>query len=347
LKILKFSYERLKDEKLQQCLLHCALYPEDFKIGKQELIEHLIDEGIIERRNSRQAEFDRGYSMLKKLENACLLEGGIDKYDGEKFVKMHDLVRDMVLRVASPQFKVEGHLGLEDFSDEGKWGEDLVKASLMYNNISRIPPNASPMCPKLSTLLLQGNTSLKDVPDSLFEHLHGLNVLDLSNTIIESLPNSVSNLENLTTLRLGGCTCLKHVPLLAKLTKLRKLDLLRTGIMEVPDGLEMLVNLRYLDLNAENLKIMPLRFYLNYLVSSTSQFSPKLKQLKEEVASLKNLETFGGLFSDMYEYSTYIRSLEKGRLATYEIQVGKPVSIGRPTIPKLGQKGSFRKLQYK
>uniref|UniRef100_A0A2N9FGF1 Disease resistance protein winged helix domain-containing protein n=1 Tax=Fagus sylvatica TaxID=28930 RepID=A0A2N9FGF1_FAGSY len=100
------------------------------KIGKQELIEHLIDEGIIERRNSRQAEFDRGYSMLKKLENACLLEVGIYEYSSEKFVKMHDLVRDMVLWVASPQFKVEGHLGLEDFSDEGKWREDLVKASL-------------------------------------------------------------------------------------------------------------------------------------------------------------------------------------------------------------------------
>uniref|UniRef100_A0A2N9EG87 Disease resistance protein At4g27190-like leucine-rich repeats domain-containing protein n=1 Tax=Fagus sylvatica TaxID=28930 RepID=A0A2N9EG87_FAGSY len=116
----------------------------------------------------------------------------------------------------------EGHLGLEDFSDEGKWREDLVKASLMYNNISRIPPNASPMCPKLSTLLLQGNKSLKDVPDSLFEHLHGLNVLDLSNTSIESLPNSVSNLENLTTLRLGGCWKLKHVPSLAKAYKIKE-----------------------------------------------------------------------------------------------------------------------------
>ena len=108
-KILEFSYECLKDVELQQCLLHCALYPEDFKIEKRELIEHLIDEGIIERRNSRQAEFDRGYLMLNKLENACLLEGGVDKYDEEKFVKMHDLVRDMVLQVVSPQFKVEGH----------------------------------------------------------------------------------------------------------------------------------------------------------------------------------------------------------------------------------------------
>uniref|UniRef100_A0A2N9I980 Uncharacterized protein n=1 Tax=Fagus sylvatica TaxID=28930 RepID=A0A2N9I980_FAGSY len=289
-KILEFSYERLKVGELQQCLLHCALYPEDFEIKKQELIEHLIDEGIIERRNSRQAEFDRGYSMLNKLENACLFEGVTEEYSSKKFVKMHDLVRDMVLRVASPQFKVEGHLGLEDFSDEGKWGEDLVKASLMYNNISRIPPNASPMCPKLSTLLLQGNQSLKNVPDSLFEHLHGLNVLDLSNTGIESLPNSVSNLENLTTLRLGECRYLNHVPLLAKLTKLRKLDLGRTGITEVPDGLDMLVNLKYLDLNAGKLEIMPLEILPKL---SCLQYLKVFSEVEgEEVASLKNLETF-------------------------------------------------------
>jgi disease resistance protein RPS2 len=206
----------------------------------------------------------------------------------------------------------------------------------MYNNISRIPPNASPMCPKLSTLLLQGNWSLKDVPDSLFEHFHGLNVLDLSNTCIESLPTSIFNLENLTTLRLGECMNLKHVPSLAKLTKLRKLDLGETRIIEVPHGLEMLVNLRYLDLNAEELKITP------------PEILPKLSHLQylivfsevkgEEVASLKNLETFGGLFSDMYEFSTYIRSLEKGQLATYEIQVGKSLSIDDLLGPIWGKK---------
>uniref|UniRef100_A0A2N9ESY7 AAA+ ATPase domain-containing protein n=1 Tax=Fagus sylvatica TaxID=28930 RepID=A0A2N9ESY7_FAGSY len=329
-KILEFSYERLKDEKLQQCLLHCALYPEDFKIKKQRLIECLIDEGIIERRNSRKAEFDRGYSMLIELENACLLEGGIDEDVKEMCVKMHDLVRDMVSQVASPQFKVEGHLGLEDFLDEGKWGEDLVKASLMYNNISRIPPNASPMCPKLSTLLLQGNKSLKDVPDSLFEHLHGLNVLDLSNTGIKSLPNAVSNLENLTTLRLRKCFGLKHVPSLAKLTKLRKLDLCGTRIMEVIDGLEMLVNLRYLDLDRTNLKIMPPKILPKL---SRLQYLVVFVEVKgEEVASLKNLETFGGLFFNMYEFSTYIKSLEKGRPATYDIHMSKPIITGKKEV---------------
>ena len=95
------------------------------------------------------------------------------------------------------------------------------------------------MCPNLSTLLLQGNGSLNNVPNSLSEHLHGLKVLDLSYTGIKSLPKSVFSLENLTALRLAGCEKLKHVSSLAKLTTLRKLDLGGTGITEVPDGLEI------------------------------------------------------------------------------------------------------------
>ena len=322
--VLKFSYERLKEEKLKQCLLHCALYPEDHKIYKEHLIEHLIDEGIIERMKSRQAEFDRGYSMLSELENACLLEGVIEKYYEEgKWVKMHDLVRDMVLQVASPEFMVEGHLGLEDFSDEGKWKENLVKASLMYNKISRIPSNVSPMCPNLSTLLLQGNESLNNVPDSLFEHLHGLKVLDLSYTGIMSLPNSVYSLENLNILSLRWCRKLKHVSSLAKLTTLRKLDLGGTDISEVPDGLEMLVNLTYLNLEAWNIKIMPLGIlpklsHLQYL-----RFSSQVTVKGEEMERLKKLENVWVRFDDLYEFCTFIRSFEKRQLASYQIQVGQ------------------------
>ena len=325
--VLKFSYVRLKEEKLKQCLLHCALYPEDFIIDKEELIDHLIDEGIFERRKSRQLEFCGGYSILKRLENASLLEGGIDgPYNHkEKFVKMHDLIRDMVLQVASPEFMV-GHLGLEDFSDEGKWKEDLVKASLMYKDISTIPSNISPRCPNLSTLLLQRNRSLKNVPDSLFEHLHGLKVLDLSYTGIESLPNSVFSLENLTTLRLRWCRELKHVASLAKLTTLWKLDLGRTGITKVPDGLEMLVNLTYLNLKAEDLKIMPLKIlpklsHLQYL-----RFSRKVTVKGEEIERLKKLENVWVRFDDLHEFCTFVRSLKKGALARYKIQVGKSVN---------------------
>ncbi|XP_023926661.1 disease resistance protein At4g27190 [Quercus suber] len=336
--VLKFSYERLKEEKLKQCLLHCALYPEDFKIDKEELIKHLIDERIIERMKSRQAEVDKGYSMLSKLENACLLEGVTDEYYEErKFVKMHDLVRDMVLQVASPEFMVEGHLGLDDFLNEGKWRENLVKASLMYNKISGIPSNVSPRCPNLSTLLLQGNWSLKNVSDSLFEHLHGLKVLDLSYTSIESLPNSVFSLENLNTLSLRWCRNLKHVSSLAKLTRLRRLDLEQTGITKAPDGLKMLVNLTYLDLDAEYLKIMPLRILPKLSQLQYLRFSCKVKVKGQEIKRLKKLENVWVRFDDLYGFCSFIRSLEKRRLACYQIQVGESEYVAYRNIEDIGK----------
>ncbi|KAK7856255.1 putative disease resistance protein [Quercus suber] len=287
------------------------------QIDKEELIEHLIDERINKRMKSRQAEFDRGYTILRKLENACLLEGGNDLYEG-MFVKIHDLVRDIVLDIANPQFMVEDRLGLEDFS-EGKWREDLVKASLMYKDISTIPPNVSPRNPDLSTLL-QGNQSLKNVSESLFEHLYGLKVLDLSYIGIESLSNSFFSLENLTTLRLRKCRKLKHVSSLAKLTTLRNLDLGETGITEVLDGLNMLVNLKFLNLDMLGLKVMPpgilLKIsHLQYL--AVSWHSKATVVDGEERASLKELETFACHFDDVDKFSMYIRSLENRRLACY------------------------------
>jgi disease resistance protein RPS2 len=319
---LQFSYERLKDEKLQLCLLYCALYPEDYEIDRDELIEHLIDEGVIKRMKSRQVEFDKGHTMLNKLENVSLLEGGSD--NNKYFVKMHDLIRDMALQIAGPKFMVE----LEDFQDEEKWGKDLVKVSLMRNSMFEFP-YISPMCPKLSTLLLNRNNFHGSIPDSFFVHLHGLNVLDLSHTLITSLPNSVSDLENLTTLRLMDCKIFTRVPSLAKLTALRKLDLSRSRIKEIPHGLEMLINLRYLSLDARDLEKMPLGILPKLTQLQVLKFhwlSNSLGVNGEEIVKLKRLEHLKGRFYDINHFNTYVGSLEKVRpitISNYSFFVGK------------------------
>ena len=110
--------------------------------------------------------------------------------------------------------------------------------------------------------MLQHN-SLRTIPDSFFVHMHmhELKVIDLSYNCIEYFPNSLSNLENLMSLLLKECDKIEHVPSLAKLTALRRLDLVQTTISEVPNGLEMLVNLRYLDLYSPNLKMLPVETF--------------------------------------------------------------------------------------
>ena len=325
--VLRLSYRSLNNSSVQQCFLYCALYPEDYKIKREELIDRFIDEGLIERMKTRQAEFDRGHAILNKLENACLLEGAVECFPYEKkCVKMHDLVRDMALQIASSDLglMVRAGEGLKDLSDEEKWTENLEKVSLMHNKISVIPAGVPPYCPRLSTLMLQYNC-LKRIPDSFFVHLHGLKVLDLSYNGIESLPSSISDLDNLSALLLKECDKLQYLPSLAKLTALRRLDLANSGIKEAPQGIEMLTNLKYLDLYAPNLKMFPVGSLpkLSRLQSLIIYGLSKTLTLEgEEVASLRKLETFAGQFFDVHNLNTYVKSFEEGGPCNYLLQVG-------------------------
>lgn len=77
-----------------------------------------------------------------------------------------------------------------------------------------------------------------------------LDVLDLShNYFFKSLPESISNLENLHALILDGNFSLEYVPSLAKLKALKGFTLTYSQIGELPEGIEELVNLRKLDLS--------------------------------------------------------------------------------------------------
>ncbi|XP_028115377.1 disease resistance protein At4g27190-like [Camellia sinensis] len=116
------------------------------------------------------------------------------------------------------------------------WSEDLERVSLMYNKIEELPFRP-PICPRLTTLLLGYNPLLR-IPNSFFAHMHHLNVLDLSGTYIESMPDSISKLVNLHTLLLKDCVRLKYVPSLEKLKALKELKLKRSQIEEVPQGIE-------------------------------------------------------------------------------------------------------------
>ncbi|XVF18906.1 hypothetical protein REPUB_Repub11eG0063900 [Reevesia pubescens] len=310
---LQFSYDHLEDETVKQCFLCCALYPEDAEIFTDELIELWISEGLVEELDSMQDEIDKGHAILNKLINNCLLENSV-KY-GEIFVRLHDLVRDMALRITSirPRFLVRAGMQLAKIPSVQEWAEDLDKVSLMKNRGMQISLQMQPpKCQMLTTLLLS-DCGIMSIPECFFEQMRGLKILDLSWNHIKSLPNSISNLETLTTLLLSGCKKLESVPSFSKLQALKKLDLRATGIKELPHGMERLVNLKYLNLSRAAITEIPKGILskfscLQHFVGYDNSYRHTLVRV-DEIGGLRKLEIFKGKFSDLKELSSYVQAL--------------------------------------
>ncbi|XXG69458.1 hypothetical protein AAC387_Pa06g2318 [Persea americana] len=139
---------------------------------------------------------EKGHRIIETLKRRCLLEDGIQR--GSDDVKMHDIIRDLALYIASsscndgPKFLVKAYVGLNEPPPEGTWRE-FERISLMMNDITELP--VKPECPNLISLLLRENLGITAVPHSFFDLMPALQVLDLSDTSITSLANSFGQTE--------------------------------------------------------------------------------------------------------------------------------------------------------
>ncbi|KAK1571589.1 hypothetical protein Q3G72_019674 [Acer saccharum] len=280
----------------------------------QEVKEYQQKERLVDEMVNLQETEDRARIIIKTLVNNCLLLESLDN-ERRSCVKLHDVVRDMTIRYItsqSPLFMVKAGLKLDELPNGREWKENLDKVSLMKNRVREIPSSMSPNCQILSTLFLQDNPLLESIPESFFFHMHGLKILNLSRTGIESLPNSISELTNLTALLLQNCGRLKRVPSLAGLQALVKLELGYTSINEVPAGMEMLANLTSLDLLCLELHMIPTGIFSKLCRLQKLRVNWGLKTLKvavEEAATLKKLDRLLAQFHNLQDFNCYAKSL--------------------------------------
>ncbi|XP_058199774.1 disease resistance protein SUMM2-like isoform X2 [Rhododendron vialii] len=236
--ILKVSYDHLEDTQKKQCLLFCGLYPEDSEIKNSELIGYWRAERILSRELTLHEAHVKGHAILRALIDSSLLE----KCNGDDYVKMHDVVRDLVLAMTSPKGEEPQHLvragiSSEKIPDAVEW-EKATRISFINHDLRNLPE--SPDCPALVTLLLQGNGYLGVIPETFFKNMPNLKVLDLSHTGIKSLPTSISKLESLRELVLLDCYSLEALPagVICKLSQIEvfKLFKISPGTSELSDG---------------------------------------------------------------------------------------------------------------
>ncbi|KAJ4977918.1 hypothetical protein NE237_008698 [Protea cynaroides] len=115
---------------------------------------------------------------------------------------------------------------------EEEW-DQAERILLMDNELTSLPQ--SPNCPRLLTLLLQGNERLRMITESFFDYMPSLQVLNLSKTRIKSLPSSISKLVSLRELTLHHRERLDAFPSeFGKLKHLQVLDLHGANVNNLP-----------------------------------------------------------------------------------------------------------------
>ncbi|KAL9813048.1 putative disease resistance protein [Arabidopsis thaliana] len=278
LPILKFSYDSLKNGEIKLCFLYCSLFPEDFEIEKEKLIEYWICEGYINPNRYEDGGTNQGYDIIGLLVRAHLL---IECELTDK-VKMHDVIREMALWINSDFgnqqeticVKSGAHVRL--IPNDISW-EIVRQMSLISTQVEKIA--CSPNCPNLSTLLLPYN-KLFDISVGFFRFMPKLLVLDLStNWSLIELPEEISNLGSLQYLNLS-LTGIKSLPV--GLKKLRKLIYLNLDFTNV---LESLVGIATTLPNLQVLKLFYSLFCVDDIIMEELQ---RLKHLKILTATIED-----------------------------------------------------------
>ncbi|KAL4201140.1 hypothetical protein AMTRI_Chr02g214670 [Amborella trichopoda] len=229
---LKYSYERLERDNIKSCFLYCSLFPGDYEIEKDELVQYWICEGLIGGVDSIEDARNKGHALIESLIDSCMVE----RVPGDDtLVMLHDVIRDLAIWISSSsgevgKFVVEAGLGLKEARKGREW-KDAERISLFLNEIERLPNRLE--CSHDPTLILQQNKTLVNIPDGFFECMVALKVVDLSLTSIRSLP----------------CEGLVDIPPLGQLRQLQVLKLSDTAIKRLPQRLEELENLKHLDLS--------------------------------------------------------------------------------------------------
>ncbi|XP_034895928.1 putative disease resistance protein RGA4 [Populus alba] len=258
---LRLSYTNLSPH-LKQCFAYCAIFPKDHVMRREELIALWMANGFISCSGEMDLHF-MGIEIFNELVGRSFLQEVEDDGFGNITCKMHDLMHDLAQSIAVQEcYTIEGDGELEIpktarhvsfYNKEVASSSEvlkvlslrslLVRNSAIWNGWGKIPGR------KHRALSLENFDDVQKLPKSIGDLKH-LRYLDVSGSWIETLPESVTSLQNLQTLDLRNCTYLIHLPKGMKhMRNLVYLDLTGCSSLRfMPAGMRQLIFLRKLTL---------------------------------------------------------------------------------------------------
>ncbi|KAE8784944.1 putative disease resistance RPP13-like protein 1 [Hordeum vulgare] len=225
---------------LKQCFLYCSLFPPGFAVERRVLVRHWMAERLVRSRSGASVEeVAEGY--YDELVGRNLLQTTQEDVRG---CMMHEALHAL----AQLLLQGEGFTGdVQRLPDDGDASFRPRRVSLPGRNIAAIPERIL-NSERIRTLLLPRNPLATE--GNIFTRLHHqLRVLDLSETGIELIPETLGNLVHLRLLNLSR-TRIHAVPeSIGNLWSL-KFFLLREckSLHALPKGMKHLKGLRDLDL---------------------------------------------------------------------------------------------------
>ena len=218
-----------------KCVKYCAFHLEMEGTKKVDLLDSWMNEDLIET-------LDEGEKIVQHLVNALLLES----FQNGESIRMRKEIRKELVNfyeaemLPIPLVELDGR-GLMEAPKNETW-EEANEMYLMNNKISKLLDN--PNCPKLGALFLQGNHHLRVISPSFFQCMPILQILDLSQTKIKSLPQSLFKLVQLRKFILRSCELFSELPAeVGEFCHLEVLDLEGTEIINLPVAIGKLTNL--------------------------------------------------------------------------------------------------------
>ncbi|MBA0788956.1 hypothetical protein Gotri_027641, partial [Gossypium trilobum] len=286
--VLKLSYNHLPSH-LQRCLAFLSLYKKDEIYYSDQVIRLWMANGFFEHPKQNQEWEDVGKRYLNEMLSRCLIQKENDFGLGFSF-KMHDLIHDLALEVSQRECKM--------VNPETKMVDEHVRHLLLCDEKLVEVPSVLEKLEKVQTVIVQdGSKRSKIVDKSLIKlcvsNFKYLRALELRDSPLTDLPDSIGTLKHLRDLDLARSEGICELPRsFCKLYCLQSLNLGGTGLKQLPDSVQRLIELRRLVITVEARHLKEIRAgcwtSLQYLELDRCT---KLQCLPEGMQYLKSLRT--------------------------------------------------------